>query len=125
MSNKNRTYSVKVVFKSIIEQVFESIYDQLPLGDVDYPFAVVEFFFVDDCPNFKLRLTIDLWDNNLNQIEFQHKIDDLINVLDFMSYVDGSVCIAGEIESNGDITTQEEDLIRYQIVGNYDISKVG
>ena len=124
MSTKDRIYSIKIAIKSIIEQVFERVYNQMPLDDIDYPFAVYELFIVDDCPSMKCELSIDLWDNEANEIEFQQKVDRLINIFDFMSYDDGSICISGQVETVQDVITQEEELIRCKIKGNYDISKV-
>jgi hypothetical protein len=125
MSTKNRTNSIKIVFENIIGEVFERVYNQMPLGNIDYPFAVYELFIVDDCPGMKAEIMIDMWDNDANQLSFQNKVDELIDKLDYISYDDGSICLSGNIETIQDVVTQEEELIRCQIKGIYDISKVG
>lgn len=124
MSTKNITYPIKIVIKSIIEQVFERVYNQLPLQDIDYPFAVYNLFLVDNCPGIKCLLTIDLWSNNSNQIEFQNQIDRLVSKLDYINYSDKSLHFSAEVDTIQDITTQEEDLIRSEIKVNLDIYKV-
>lgn len=124
MSTKNRTYPIKIAFKSIIEKVFLRVYNQLPLQDVEYPFAVYEILILDTCPYMQVELSIDLWDNESNQLEFQNNIDDLINKLDFINYNDKTIHACGNIETIQDVVTQEEELIRCQIKGIYDIGKV-
>lgn len=124
MSTKNRTNQIKTAFESIIGQVFERVYNQMPLEDVDYPFAVYELFIIDDCPGIKCEINIDLWDNEANELSFQLLIDELIDKLDYISYDDSFICLSGQIETVQDVVTQEEELIRCQIKGIYDISKV-
>jgi hypothetical protein len=125
MSTKNRTYSTKIAITNLIKQVFPRCFNQLPLNDVDYPFAVYSLFFRDNYPGMILELTVDLWDVDINQIGFQQKIDDLIDVLDFINYEDESIHMSGRIETIGDITAQEESLIKAQLIGEYNLYKVG
>lgn len=128
MSTKNRTYSIKLVLTNLIKKVFERTYNQLPLSDITYPFAVMETFVLDDCPSMKIEVTIDLWGLNTSEstaLEFQSKIDELINVLDFINYTDGSISLSGQIDTVQDVVTQEEELLRIQIKATYDILKVG
>ena len=124
MSNKNRIYPIKLVLTNLIKKVFERTYNQLPLSDIDYPFAVYNIFISENSPEMNLTLTVDLWSNDLNEIEFQHKVDELISELDYINYHDGSIHLSGQIDTVQDMETQEEELVRIQIKGSYDIGKV-
>jgi hypothetical protein len=125
MSTKNRTYSTKIAITNLIKSVFPECYNQLPLGDVPYPFAVYSLLFRDNYPGMKLELTIDLWDTDINQIGFQQKVDELVTALDFIAYEDKAIHMSGRIETISDVPTQEESLIRVQLMGEYNLFKVG
>ena len=124
MSNKNRTYSIKLVLTNLIKEVYERTYNQMPLSDVDYPFAYYNILITENTPEMNISLTIDIWDNSFNLIQFQQKIDELINNLDYINYNDGSIHLSGQVESIQDVETQEEELIRCQIKCSYDVGKV-
>lgn len=124
MSTKNINYPVKVYFTKIINEVFERCYNQLPLHDVTYPFAVYELEFLDKYPGSILKLTVDIWDNDIDQIDFSFKIDKLINKLDYIMDYNGDIHYNGRVTVSRSIQTQEENLIRWQIIGEYNFYKV-
>ena len=125
MSTKNISYPVKIVIVQIIKEVFPRCFNQLPLKDITYPFAVYEIEIFDKHPGNILTLTIDLWDNQKNQLTFQNLIDDLVEKLDYITNSDNnkSVHLNGYIKYNRDMATQEEDLIRVQLQGEYNLYK--
>ena len=124
MSNKNILYLAKASIKEQIEEVFDA-YNQLPLKDVSYPFAVFELLLLDNSATNKMQVTIDCWNNELNQDSFQRNVDDLVNQLDYTVNSGNNLSIAyiGNIESIQDIPTQEESLTRIRLIGEYDIIK--
>lgn len=125
MSTKNISYATKLVIVDIIKEVFPRCFNQLPLKDIEYPFAVYEIEIFDNHPGNILNLIIDLWDNKKNQLTFQNLADDLVEKLDYISNADNnkSVHLNGIIKYNRDIPTQEEDLIRIQLQGEYNLYK--
>jgi hypothetical protein len=125
MSTKNIGYPAKLVIVQIIKEVFPRCFNQLPLKNVIYPFAVYETEILDNHPGSILTLTIDLWDNQKNQLSFENLVDDLVNELDYITNSDNnkSVHLNGYIKYNRDVPTQEEDLIRKQLQGEYNIYK--
>jgi hypothetical protein len=124
MSTKNISYPTKLYFTSIINTVFANCYNQLPLYDVTYPFAVYSIEFIDKYPGNTMQLTVDLWDNDINQISFQQNIDKLINKLDYIMEANKDIHYNGRVTAARDIPTQEENLIRFQIIAEYNLYKV-
>ncbi|OGC45416.1 hypothetical protein A2V49_03250 [candidate division WWE3 bacterium RBG_19FT_COMBO_34_6] len=125
MSTKNISYATKLVIVDIIKEVFPRCFNQLPLKNIEYPFAVYEIEIFDNHPGNILNLIIDLWDNKKNQLTFQNLADDLVEKLDYISNSDNNktVHLNGIIKYNRDIPTQEEDLIRIQLQGEYNLYK--
>jgi hypothetical protein len=126
MSTMNVIYPTKILIKELIKKVFDRVYNQLPLSDVKYPFAVYELSFRENSPGMKLELLVDLWGNELSLTEFTQKSDDLIRELDRInnSENNGSVHFSGSVDIVRDVPTQEENLNRIQIIGTYDLYKV-
>jgi len=125
MGSMNILYCSKSIIKDIISKTFERVYNQLPLYNVNYPFAVFESELRSEPPGVQLEILIDLWDDSLGLIEFNQKADTLINSLDRINNLEnnGSIHFAGQIEVVRDVPTQEESLNRIQIIGLYDVYK--
>ena len=124
-STKNIGYQTKIVITSIIKEIFPRCFNQLPLKDIEYPFAVYEIEIFDNYPGGLLSLKIDLWDNKKNQMAFEILSDQLIEKLDYVTNSDDnkSVHFNGCIKYVRDIPTLEEDLIRKQLLGEYNLYK--
>lgn len=124
-STKNIGYPTKIVIVSIIKEIFPRCFNQLPLKDIVYPFAVYETEIIDNHPGNLLILTIDLWDNKKNQMAFEILADELVELLDYVTNSDDnkSVHFNGYVKYNRDVHTQEEDLIKKQLYGEYNLYK--
>lgn len=124
-STKNIGYPTKIVVVNIIKEVFIRCFNQLPPKGTVYPFAVYEIEIIDNHPGNLLILTIDLWDNKKNQMAFEILADELVEILDYVTNSDDnkSVHFNGYVKYNRDIPTQEEDLIKKQIYGEYNLYK--
>ena len=124
-STKNIGYQTKIVITSIIKEICPRCFNQLPLKDIEYPFAVYEIEIFDNYPGGLLSLKIDLWDNKKNQMAFEILSDQLIEKLDYITNSDDnkSVHFNGCIKYVRDIPTLEEDLIRKQLLGEYNLYK--
>lgn len=119
----NVIYSSKIVIKSIINKVFDRVYNKTPMEDKEYPFVVYELLFVDNCPGQKLRLEIDIWNNDINNYNINLLSDRLLQKLDRIHEDNLDFHLSGEVETHGDVSTQDEDLTRYKMILNYDIYK--
>jgi hypothetical protein len=126
-STKNIGYPTKIVIVSIIKEIFPRCFNQLPLKDIEYPFAVYEIEMFDNYPGSLLSLKIDLWDNKKNEMDFEILADKLTEKLDYITNSDDnkSVHFNGCIKYVRDITTLEEDLIKKQLLGEYNLYKRG
>ena len=126
-STKNIGYQTKIVITSIIKEIFPRCFNQLPLKDIEYPFAVYEIEMFDNHPGSLLSLKIDLWDNKKNGMDFEILADQLIEKLDYVTNSDDnkSVHFNGCIKYVRDIPTLEEDMIRKQLLGEYNLYKTG
>lgn len=124
-STKNIGYQTKIVIKSIIKEIFPRCFNQLPLKNIEYPFAVYEIEIFDNYPGSLLSLKIDLWDNKKNGMDFEILADQLIEKLDYITNSDDnkSIHFNGSIKYVRDIPTLEEDLIRKQLLGEYNLYK--
>jgi hypothetical protein len=123
MGTSNIFYPAMIIFKGIIEEVFERTFSQLPLKNVHYPFAVYEITLLDFCPGNKLQILVDCWDNKLKSNRIFMLGDQLCDLLDWKSYDEAGIHMSGNIERSGIIPTLEENLTRFQLVGIYDIYK--
>jgi hypothetical protein len=81
----------------------------------------------DNYPGSLLSLKIDLWDNKKNEMDFEILADKLTEKLDYITNSDDnkSVHFNGCIKYVRDITTLEEDLIKKQLLGEYNLYKRG
>lgn len=124
-STKNISYPTKIVIVNIIKEIFPRCFNQLPPKGTVYPFAVYETEIIDNHPGNLLILTIDLWDNKKNQMAFEVLSDELVELFDYVTNSDDnkSVHFNGYVKYNRDVSTQEEDLIRKQIYGEYNLYK--
>ena len=120
MSNKNILYPTKICIESYLNEVYDRVYNQLPLEKADYPFLVYEIAIIEK----KMQLTVDVWDNRENIITTQ-EVDMLIAKLDYMNNkeMNLSVHFCGQINTIIDIPTSDEELSRIRLVGEYDLYK--
>lgn len=124
MSTMNIFYPAKAVITSLIQSVFTRTYNQLPLSNVSYPFAVYELTFLENAPGAKMQVLIDCWDNSLGLIAFNQLVDQLVDKLDRINESNGDCHFSGEVPTIRDVPTQEESLNRIQVIAVYDIYKV-
>lgn len=108
----------KESFINITKNVL-TLYDQLPTRDTPFPFGVYEVT-IFPYHNFghrinQIRVLVDLWHNTTNTREVSNLADNFIKVTNRVS-IDK---FYGKIESVQQIPTQEENLIRYQIIYDY------
>lgn len=88
-------------------------YSQLPLNNVDYPFAVIEETISQTRPHFTANVRVDIWDNKLN--DGYVALDALARALyDFM-VVKSTVFYWGKWDVIQNVPTIEEGLTRKQI----------
>jgi hypothetical protein len=103
------------VIEPLITEVTKVLpcYSQLPLSNVDYPFAVITETISQTRPQFTANVIVDIWDNKLN--DSYVALDTLARALyDFM-IVMSKVFYWGKWEVIQNVPTQEEGLTRKQI----------
>jgi hypothetical protein len=103
------------VIEPLITKVTEVLpcYTQLPLSNVDYPFAVITETISQTRPKFNSQIIVDIWDNKLN--DSYATLDALARELYDFIIVNSKVFYWGKWAVIQNVPTQEEGLTRKQL----------
>jgi hypothetical protein len=118
MSNNNIYYDFKYALVTILKTIIseDSIYNTLPLQDVEYPFLTYEAKKIPKTPGCIFNVVIDIWDNRTDTTRLEMLTDEISNVLDYISYNDDNILLRSYETLTQDVPTQEESINRRQVL---------